>query len=369
MKAAVLYAARQPFEICEVGIDKPGPREVLVRVAASGLCHSDYHVISGDLPLPLPAVLGHEVAGLVEAIGSQVTCLAVGDHVVGCALGFCGNCNMCVSGRTHLCSAKPNRGPNDPPRLSQEGRAVGQMASLGGFAEQILVHENALVKVDRALPLDRAALFGCGVLTGLGAVFNSAKVTPCSKVAVIGCGGVGLNVIQGARIAGASQIIAVDIVAEKRELARQFGATHVVDGRSDAVKAVHDISNGGVEFAFEVIGLPKTIEQAVQMLAPAGLMTIVGATPVSASINLPSFNILVNEWRVQGTYLGSSPFTRDIPRYAALYLQGALEMDKLISSRIPLERIDEGFATMRAGVQARNVIIFPDVMSEAAARA
>jgi S-(hydroxymethyl)glutathione dehydrogenase/alcohol dehydrogenase len=190
MKASVIFAAKRPFEVCDVTVDKPAPHEVLVRIGASGLCHSDYHFASGDLPFAMPAIFGHEAAGIVEAVGSEVTTVAIGDHVVACAASFCGRCNPCVSGRNHLCTNKPRRGEKDEPRLVlPNGAQVHQGASIGGFAEQILVHENAIVRLPRELPLDRAALLGCGVLTGLGAVFNSARVSAGSAVAVIGCGG------------------------------------------------------------------------------------------------------------------------------------------------------------------------------------
>ena len=369
MKAAVLHSAKQRFEINDVIVDKPRRHEVLIRVAASGLCHSDYHYVSGDLPFAAPAVLGHEAAGIVEAVGTDVSSVRVGDHVVSCVSAFCGHCNRCVSGRTHVCLDKPKRSDTEPARLTLKGERLSQGGQLGGFAEQMLVHENGVVRVDRALPLDRAALLGCGVLTGLGTVFNAAKVTPGSRVAVVGCGGVGLNVIQGARIAGAEQIIAVDLLPAKCELARSFGATDTVLGGPDAVDTVRELSRGGVDFSFEVIGLPATIEQAVRMLATGGLMTIVGATRFDATVSLPGILMLMNEWRVQGTYMGSSPFTRDIPRFGELYMKGKLDLDRLISERIALADINRGFETMLAGFGARNVITFPDVLAEVTARA
>lgn len=370
MKASVLHAPKNPFEVCDIGVDKPASHEVLVRIGASGLCHSDYHFANGDLPFAMPVILGHEAAGIVEAVGSDVTTVAVGDHVVACASSFCGHCNPCVSGRNHMCASKPKRGEEDRPRLTlNSGEQVHQGSLIGGFAEQMLVHENAVVRVPRELPLDRAALLGCGVVTGLGTVFNAARVTAGSRVAVIGCGGVGLNVVQGARLAGAGQIIAVDPVPQKRELALKLGATDVCEGGLDAVAAVRELSGGGVDFSFEVIGLSHTMEQAVRMLAPGGLMTIVGAMRFDAIIPLPGIAMLFNEWRVQGTYLGSSPFTRDIPRYASLYLKGKLDLDTLISERIELKDVNRGFQTMMGATQARSVITFPDVIAHATARA
>jgi len=368
MKAAVLRAAKTPFEVEDVVVDKPGRREVLVRVAASGLCHSDYHFLNGDLPFAAPSVLGHESAGIVESVGDDVTTVRVGDHVVACATVFCGHCSPCVSGKTHLCAAKPQRLAHEGCRLKlKNGEPLSQGSRIGGFAEQMLVHENAVARMPPEMPLDRAALLGCGVLTGLGSVFNAARVTAGSRVAVIGCGGVGLNVIQGARLAGADQIIAVDLMAQKRELALKLGATHAIEGGADAVASVRELSRGGVDYSFEVIGLPQTMLQAVQMLAPAGLMTIVGAMRQDAVIPLPGIAMLMNEWRVQGSYLGSSPFVREIPRFADLYLKGRLNLDILIAERIDLADINRGFETLIGATQARSVIVFPDVLQRAAA--
>ena len=362
-----MFAPKTPFEVTEIAVDKPAPREVLVRVGASSLCHSDFHFANGDLPFAMPVVLGHEVAGIVEQVGSEVTTVVVGDHVVACASSFCGQCDKCVSGRNHLCARKPKRTDSEKPRLSLlNGDRVHQGSLVGGFAEQLLVHENAIVRIPRELSLDRAALLGCGVVTGLGVVFNAAKVRPNSCVVVVGCGGVGLNVIQGAKLAGARQIIAVDPIPQKRELALKLGATDAVVGGPNAVEEVRALSNGGADFSFEVIGLPHTMEQAVLMLAPGGLMTVVGAMAAGAKISLPGISMLFNEWRVQGSYLGSSPFTRDIPRYASLCLCGKLDLDSLIAERIQLEDVNQGFATMLGGTQARSVIVFPEVMAEAA---
>jgi len=359
MKAAVLFETKKPFELVDVEIDALTPREVLVRVKACGLCHSDWHCACGDIPSAVPVVLGHEAAGIVEAVGSEVTTVKAGDHVVGSALVFCGHCDPCVSGRTHMCAAKPDRRKGEPSRLRLDGRPVAQGMRMGGFAEQMLVHENGLVKIDRDMPLDRASVLGCGVLTGLGAVFNSAKVAAGSKVVVLGCGGVGLSAIQGARLSGAEQIVAVDSNPAKKAIAETFGATDFVVGGNDAVAAVRQLTKGGVHYAFEVIGLPQTIAQAVKMLAPGGLMTIVGATRFDAEIPLPGLGMIFNEWRVQGTYFGSAAFTREIPRYVAMYMNGKLNLDALVSSRISLAEINAGFADMVAGnVQGRAVITF-----------
>jgi len=230
MKAALFYAPHSPMRIEAIDIAEPLGREVLVRTAASGVCHSDLHSIDrGTAPPPQPVVLGHEAAGIVVAVGPHVTEFQPGDHVIACLSFFCGKCDYCLVGRTNLCSDKPNRGPDAPPRLSKDGRPLTQAAGIGAYAERMLVHENALVKIRKDMPLDKAALISCSVVTGVGAVLNRAKVTPASTVAVLGVGGVGMSVIQGARIAGARQIIAVDVVDYKLERAREFGATDVVN--------------------------------------------------------------------------------------------------------------------------------------------
>jgi len=223
MKAAVFHGPHQPLTIENVDIDKPIGREVLVRTVASGVCHSDLHFVDGFYPFPTPAILGHEAAGIVEAVGLQVSEFKPGDHVIACLSVFCGHCDYCLTGKTHLCQTRPVRAKTDPPKLSWKGQPVNQFANLSAYAEQMLVHENALVKIRDDMPLDRAALIGCGVTTGLGAVFNTARLRPGRSAAVIGCGGVGLTIIQGCRIAGAGRIVAVDTSVWKLNLARQLG--------------------------------------------------------------------------------------------------------------------------------------------------
>ena len=246
MKAALFYAPHSPMRIEAIDIADPVGREVLVRTVASGVCHSDLHAIDrGSAPSPQPVVLGHEAAGIVGAVGPHVSYVQPGDHVIACLSFFCGKCDYCLVGRPNLCSDKPNRGPDSPPRLSQGGRPLTQAAGIGAYAEQMLVHENALVKIRKDMPLDKAALISCGVVTGVGAVLNRARVAPGSTVAVLGVGGVGMSVIQGARIAGARQIIAVDVVDYKLERAREFGATHVVNAaKVDPVETVRRAVRG-----------------------------------------------------------------------------------------------------------------------------
>ncbi len=362
MKAAVMEKAGAPLVIHDVAIAEPGPREVRVRTAAVGLCHSDLHMMQGTYPLPLPAVLGHEVSGVVEAVGSQVSGLKAGDHVVGCLSVYCAHCSVSASGHQVLCqNPEVKLPPGKANRLRLAGNPLSQVFNLSGFAEEILVHENALVKIRDDMPLDRAALLGCAVITGTGAVFHSAKVPPGSTVVVVGCGGVGLSVINGAVIAGASRVIAVDMLPAKLELARKFGATDVVNaGDGDPVAQVMQLTGGGAEFAFECIGLKQTAEQCYAMLAPGGTATVIGLFRPDARIELPALDFL-KEKRIQGSFMGSNRLSLDIPRLVELYMQGKLLLDDLISQRISLEDINEGFIAMQSGSVARSVITFPGV--------
>src|SRR6185437_11810075 len=270
MKAAIFRELKKPLTVEEVDIDRPGPHEVLIRTVASGVCHSDLHCLHGTLPTKTPAILGHEPAGIIEAVGSEVAALKPGDHVIACTSIYCGNCTQCLLGRPHLCVGRADcqRPRDERPRLSQKGARLTQFADLGAFAEQMLLHERAVLKIADDIPLDRAALLGCAVTTGVGAALNTAQVTPGSSVAVFGAGGVGISVIQGARIAGARQIIAVDIRDNKLETAKHFGATAVINGsKADTVREIKRLSNGGVDFSFDAIGNAKVLEQCIYVLA------------------------------------------------------------------------------------------------------
>jgi len=281
MKAAVFHGPHQPLTIENVDIAKPIGREVLVRTVASGVCHSDLHFIEGLYPFAAPAILGHEAAGIVEAVGPHVDEFNPGDHVIACLSIFCGHCEYCLTGRTHLCQSRPVRATTEPPKLSWKGAPVNQFANLSSYAEQMLVHDSGLVKVRDDMPLDRAALIGCGVTTGVGAVLNTARVEAGTTVAVYGTGGVGLAAIQGAVIAGARMIIAVDVIAHKLETAKSLGATHGVNAAEvDPVKAIRELTGPGVDYAFEAIGLKKAAEQAFECLRPGGTATIGGMIPV-----------------------------------------------------------------------------------------
>ena len=360
MRAALLHAPREPLTIEEIDVSKPRRSEVLIRTAASGLCHSDLHYADGVYPFKPPAVLGHESAGVVEAVGEDVSYVKPGDHVITCFSVFCGKCHYCLSGHMSLCKgAGTRRGAEDEPRLSRRGQPVTQFANLGGFAEQMLVHENAVVKIRPDMPLDRAALIGCAVMTGMGAVFRTAAVPPGSDVAVIGCGGVGLCAINGALLAGANKIIAVDRLPAKLALAREFGATHTVDAsQGDPVAQVREL--GGVDYAFEAIGTKRTVEQGWAMLRPRGVATVIGMLPADQRVEIPGFDLLA-EKKLQGTSMGSNQFRLDMPRFIDFYLAGRLKLDALISHRTKLDTINDAMAALRTGEVARQVFVFGDV--------
>lgn len=359
MKAAVFREINQPMEIEEVQLSKPGPREVLIRTAAAGVCHSDLHFFNGTYPGIRPMVLGHESAGIVEQVGSDVHYVKPGDHVITCLSVFCGHCEHCLTGHMSLCQEpETRRSADQEPRLAKAGAPLQQFANLGSFAEYMLVHEHALVKIRPDMPLDRAALIGCGVMTGVGAVIHTAKVEPGSTVAVIGCGGVGLSCINGAAIAGASRVIAVDMVPSKLDLARKFGATDVVNAKEvNAIEAVKELTGGGVHYSFEAIGLKVTAEQAFGMLRNGGAATVIGMIPPGHMVSLHGPDFLF-EKKIQGSFMGSNRFRVDMPRFIELYLQGKLHLDDMVSSRIRLEDINDAMAALNTGEVARNVIVF-----------
>jgi S-(hydroxymethyl)glutathione dehydrogenase/alcohol dehydrogenase len=362
MQAAIFRKPHQPLTIEPVDIDKPIGREILVRTVATGVCHSDLHVVDGDgrFPLDRPIVLGHEGAGVVEAVGPDVTSVRTGDHVVACLSGFCGQCEQCLSGHPNLCTGGIVTRPNSaPPRLSRNGEPYRQFIGISSYAEKMLLHENSAVRIDPDLPLDRAALVGCGVLTGVGAALRSSGLQPGQTVAVFGCGGVGLSIIQGARIGAARQIIAVDMFAAKEEMAKRAGATHFVDSsQDDPVKAVRALTGGaGVDHAFEAVGLAKLCRQAIESLAIRGTATIVGVLPPDATIEFPWMAIRP-ECKVQTSRMGSNRFRYDIPLYLDFYKQGRLDLDSMVTKRGRLGDINEAFRAMKAGEVARTVLTF-----------
>jgi S-(hydroxymethyl)glutathione dehydrogenase/alcohol dehydrogenase len=359
MKAAVIWEANRPITIETIQIGKPGPREVLIRTAFAGICHSDLHFADGTYPYPTPYAPGHESSGVVEAVGEDVTHVRKGDHVVTCLSVFCGCCSQCVTGRPNLCeSVDIKLPPGKAERLWLNGKLVHQFSNLSSFAEQMLVHENALVKVRQDVPLDRAALVGCGVLTGVGAVVHAAKVKPGSTVVVIGCGGVGLSAVNGAVLAGAGRVIAVDMLKIKLELARKVGATDTIDASQvDPVGAVMEMTSGGAPFVFEALGLKQTAEQAFAMLKPGGVATILGMFKPGQKLEFDG-SMFIKDRRIQGSSMGSNQFRVDIPYLLDYYMQGRLHLDHLISSRIPLNDINQAFADLRTGAPVRQIIDF-----------
>ena len=361
MKAAILERPGSPLVIDDLAIAKPGPHEVLIRTAACGLCHSDLHFIDGAYPHPLPAVPGHEAAGVVEAVGSEVRTVKPGDHVVTCLSAFCGHCEFCVTGRLALClGGDTRRAEGQAPRLTRagSGEVVNQMLNLSAFAEQMLVHEHACVAIDRDMPLDRAAVIGCAVTTGAGTIFNACKLVPGETVAVIGCGGVGLAAINAARIAGAGRVIAVDPVAEKRELAKVLGATDAFDPTADgAAGAILELTRGGVDYAVEAVGRQASADLAVQLLRRGGTATILGMMPLDCKVGLSAMDLLSGK-KLQGAIMGMNRFPVDLPRLVDFYLRGLLDLDTIIAERIPLAGVNDGFEKMKQGHSGRSVIVF-----------
>jgi S-(hydroxymethyl)glutathione dehydrogenase/alcohol dehydrogenase len=360
VKAAIFRGVNEPLTIEEIQVDKPQRNEVVVKTVASGVCHSDLHFIEGLWPFPPPAVLGHEAAGIVEEVGEDVTYLKPGDHVISCLSVFCGTCEKCLTGHPNLCLGGGNPRPiGSPPRLSQDGQPVNQFANLSSYAERMLVHENALVKIADDVPLDVAALIGCGVLTGVGAALRTARIEPGSTVAVIGCGGVGLAAIQGSLIAGARQIIAVDVSEAKLGTARSLGATHIVDASAgDPVAKIMEMTGGGVDYSFEAIGLKQTAEQAFNCLSPGGTATLIGMVPLGQKVELDARALLFGERKMQGSLMGSNRFRVDMPQYIEFYRQGRLKLDEMITTRMKLEDVNEAFRAMKAGEVARQVLMF-----------
>ncbi len=359
-KAAILEAVGG-LTIGEVELADPGPHEVLIDTKACGLCHSDLHFIEGSYPHPLPAIPGHEAAGVVRAVGSEVKTVKPGDHVVSCLSAFCGHCEFCVTGRMALCmGADTRRAQDQAPRIMRTDGSgpVAQMLNLSAFCEQMLIHEHACVAIDKDMPLDRAAVIGCAVTTGAGTIFNACSVVPGETVAVVGCGGVGLAAINAAKIAGAGKVIALDPIAEKRELARVLGATHAFDAMSaDAVDQVMKLTGGGVHHAIEAVGRQASADLAVKLLRRGGTATILGMMPLDCKVGLGAMDLLSGK-KLQGAIMGMNHFPVDLPRLVDFYMRGLLDLDTIIAERIPLEKINEGFEKMKAGHSARSVVVF-----------
>ncbi|MGB3470543.1 MAG: Zn-dependent alcohol dehydrogenase [Erythrobacter sp.] len=359
-KAAILETPGEGLTIGEVEYSDPSAHEVLIDTKACGLCHSDLHFIDGAYPHPLPCIPGHEAAGVVRAVGSEVTTLKPGDHVVSCLSAFCGHCEFCVTGRMALCLGGDTRRPKGAaPRMTQaDGSPVAQMLNLSSLSEQMLIHENACVSIDKDMPMDRAAILGCAVTTGAGTIFNACNVTPGETVAVIGCGGVGLATVNAAKIAGAGKVIAVDPLPEKRELAMTLGATHTVDAMAeDAVKQIMAISGGGVDWGIEAVGRQASADLAVASLKRGGTAVILGMMPLDCKVGLGAMDLLGGK-KLMGAIMGMNHFPVDLPRLVDFYLRGLLDLDTIIAERISLEDVNAGFDKLRAGHSARSVVVF-----------
>lgn len=359
MLASLLTSKAAPLSVENVDVAEVGPQEVLISTAAAGLCHSDLYHLRGVFEIPYPTVLGHESAGVVLEVGRDVTDISVGDHVITCLTPFCGRCDRCLTGRSHLCSGEHSlRQPGLPSRLQRDGGEVNQFLNISSFAEQLLVHESAVVSIDKAMPLDLAALIGCSVTTGMGAILNAAAVRPGQTVAVIGCGGIGLSAIQGARISGASQIIAIDTNKAKLGVAAQLGASDQVDAsEADVVAAIVELSKGGVDHVIEAVGSPATAASALECLGVGGIATIVGLMPSGTTFPVQG-RLLLDDRRLQGAYMGAENFRVAMPRYVQMYLSGKLLLEEMVSSRIGLAGIEEAFVNMEQGTALRDLVVF-----------
>ena len=372
MKAAILEAPATDLVVEDIDYQEPQAGEVLVQIAASGVCHSDLHVVHGTQTTPFPVVLGHEGAGIVEAVGPNVTRVKVGDHVVLSWVPYCGQCVHCLAGRPNLCSvayAVLAKGTllDGTSRLSRSGRGgdglpapVYHYSFISSFAEYAVVPESGCVVIDPDIPLDKAALVGCAVMTGVGAALNTARVQPGSTVAVIGAGGVGLNVMQGARLAGAVSIIAIDVNPSKLAHALAFGATHVINAaETDALASVRELTRGvGVDFSFEAVGRPETMRQCWEMARPGGTVVMVGIAPEGNEISLPANRVVREERRLMGSFYGSARPHVDMPMILNLYMAGKLMLDELVTHRFSLEEINEAVHALESGEAIRPVIVY-----------
>jgi len=372
VKAAVLkkiglpppYAASKPLEVADLDLAPPGRGELLVRIKAAGLCHSDLSVIDGSRPRPTPMAVGHEAAGIVEELGEGVADLAVGDHVVLVFVPSCGRCGPCAAGRPALCEpgAKANASGTllgGERRLSLRAEPVHHHLGVSAFAERAVVARESCVKISPGLPFELAALFGCAVLTGVGAVVNTAKVAPGASIAVVGLGGVGLSAVLGARLAGARQIVAVDVSEEKLGFARRLGATHAVNAQArDAVEQVKQISGGGVEIAFDMAGAVPALELAYAATARGGTTVTAGLPHPDMRMTLAPVALVAEERTLKGSYIGSAAPLRDVPRFISLFEAGRLPVDALLTHRLRLEAINEGFDRLREGIGVRQIVLF-----------
>ena len=363
MKAAVLYEAKKPLVVEEVELAGPRHGEVLVKIGAAGVCHSDYHFMNGDLPIGMPCVLGHEGAGVVEEVGEGVTTVKPGDHVVLLFRPNCGHCEFCSQGRPALCwmaGKIRNSGHllDDTSRISRNGDEIKHFLGVSCFAERTVVPEQGTVPIAKDIPLEVAALVGCAVMTGVGAVMNTAHVPPGASTLVIGAGGIGLNCIMGLQLVGAYPIIVADIHDSKLETATDFGATHVINsGSVDLVEAVKELTGDGVDFAFEAIGNPKTMSQSFAALRRGGVATAVGIAPWGSEMSVSAGDLVYQEKTLKGSYYGGAHPQADMPRLLELYQHGRLPIDKLITRRYKLDQVNEAYDALLKGEVARSVLI------------
>jgi Zn-dependent alcohol dehydrogenase len=348
----------------EVRVRSPRAGEVTVRMGACGVCHSDLSATNGTIQIPPPLVLGHEGAGVVAEVGEGVTELAVGDHVVSVFVSMCGHCRFCTTGRPQLCDQAAKAAATLPDGSTPVSDAAGDplhvFSGCGVMAEFATLHLDSLVPIDASVPLDRAALLGCGVMTGVGAALNTAKVEPGSKAVVFGAGGVGLNVIQGCSLAGAAMIVAVDPTESKLELATKFGATHTLDpsGESNVVRSLRKLTGGGADFAFECVGRGEIVAQAYGALGKGGTAVVVGVAPPKDQTTIGTASLTFAEKTLTGSYFGSARPRQDFPRLLALYQRGRLMLDELITTRYGIEEAPRAFEDLAAGKNARGVIVF-----------
>lgn len=364
MGAPLPYVQSRPLKIEELDLDPPGPGEILVRMKAAGLCHSDLSVINGDRPRPMPMALGHEAAGVVEQLGDGVTDLAVGDHVVLVFVPSCGHCAPCAEGRPALCepAAAANaagRLLSGAQRLKRNGQPIHHLLGCAAFATHATVSRRSAIKITRDLPFEEAALFGCAVLTGVGAVVNTAQVRAGATVAVVGLGGVGLASVLGALASGARQVIAVDLSEDKLAIAKKLGATHTFNAAAaDSIEAIRQTSNGGVDYAIEMAGSVRAFELAYKITHRGGTTITAGLPPPNATWGLSPLNLVAEERTIKGSYIGTCVPSRDLPRYIDLYRQGRLAIDRLKSGTLSLDEINLGFDRLHEGKAVRQVVVF-----------
>jgi len=364
IQAALLLGAHQPFRIEELELEEPHAGEVLVKIAASGVCHSDYHLVSGATNHPMPVVPGHEGAGVVQAVGAGVTRVQPGDHVTLNWAPDCGQCFYCLRGKPSLCETyvEPiwaGTMLDGTTRLRWNGQPVYHFSGLASFAEYAVVPQESCVRIRKDVPLAVAALVGCAVATGVGAAMYTANVHPGESVVVFGCGGVGLNILQGAALCGAETIIAVDTNPAKMEIARQFGATHTLMSDDKTLNTIRDLTGGrGAEHAFEAVGIPALQELAFKAIRPGGTLTLAGLSPMGTGTNLPGAVITRQEKVIKGSYYGTINATRDFPLLLDLYMAGKLKLDELVSQTYSLNQINEAYEAMLSGAVARGVVVF-----------